>query len=355
MACTDTVNSKLQADEMMFQTLIDRLKEALSQRRAAKARARAREEEILSAIEHVVDEINPKLRAVSRYRKKLRPAVERALAYSTEIVARVPGPVEVNRTAWSKDSQLRAFFTGVEDMRQVLSDNREVHDFFAGHADAEQPCYALLSMERSERTVLGMEGSGDIIKRDVLQTSVSFKDRKVVEPDASELHLRQDLEQRAFEVLVAYVLERITGLLADRHSLNEQKLLLDMQLRLAQAKNASLSPLLEGSQNEGEPQDALQQRQQHTTQAFEQANARLTTLDDYIDRITEVLGHPAEHFKANQIALRLSQMNIKRDDKSSAPGHDLELTELSLGEEIRRILLIIRFPCDELLEKKGLF
>lgn len=338
----------------MLQQLIARIKQSLGQRRAARAAARARDEEVRLAIEHVVDEINPKLRAVSNYRKKLRQPVERALAFSKEIVASVPGPVAVNRTAWSSDPMVRAFFTGVEDMRQVLSRNDEVHDYFAGDKSAQQPCYALLNMQRSERTVLGVEGSGDIIKRDVLQTSVSFKDRKVVKPAASEAQLRQELEQRAFEVLVAYVLERITAMIADRHSLKEKQLLLDMQLRLAQVKQASLSSLLEDRDAGAEDLDALQQ-QQHTTQAFEQASARLLTLDDYIDRITEVLGHPAEHFSARHITMRLSQMNIKRDEQAPGAANDLELTELLLGDEIRRIVLTITFPRDELVAKQRLF
>lgn len=338
----------------MLQQLIARIKQSLGQRRAARAAARARDEEVRLAIEHVVDEINPKLRAVSNYRKKLRQPVERALAFSKEIVASVPGPVAVNRTAWSSDPMVRAFFTGVEDMRQVLSRNDEVHDYFAGDKSAQQPCYALLNMQRSERTVLGVEGSGDIIKRDVLQTSVSFKDRKVVKPAASEAQLRQELEQRAFEVLVAYVLERITAMIADRHSLKEKQLLLDMQLRLAQVKQASLSSLLEDRDAGAEDLDALQQ-QQHTTQAFEQASARLLTLDDYIDRITEVLGHPAEHFRARHITMRLSQMNIKRDEQAPGAANDLELTELLLGDEIRRIVLTITFPRDELVAKQRLF
>ncbi len=339
----------------MLQQLIARIKQSLGQRRAARAAARARDEEVRLAIEHVVDEINPKLRAVSNYRKKLRQPVERALAFSKEIVASVPGPVAVNRTAWSSDPMVRAFFTGVEDMRQVLSRNDEVHDYFAGDKSAQQPCYALLNMQRSERTVLGVEGGGDIIKRDVLQTSVSFKDRKVVKPAASEAQLRQELEQRAFEVLVAYVLERITAMIADRHSLKETQLLLDMQLRLAQVKQASLSSLLEDRDAGAEDLDALLQQQQHTTQAFEQASARLLTLDDYIDRITEVLGHPAEHFKARHITMRLSQMNIKRDEQAPGAANDLELTELLLGDEIRRIVLTITFPRDELVAKQRLF
>jgi len=338
----------------MLRNLITRINESRRQRRAARAAARAREEEVLAAIEHLVDEINPKLRAVISYRKKLKPAVERALVYNAKIVAAVPGPVEVNKKAWGSDPMVRAFFTGVEDMRHVLSRNNEVQQYFEDSAaSGQQYCYALLNMQRSERTVLGVESSGDIIKRDVMQTSVSFKDHKVVKPGPSESQLREDLEKRAFEVLVAYVLERITGLIVDKHSLKEKRLLLDMQLRLAQVKKAGLSPLLEDREAGEEDLEALEQRQQHMAQESEQADTKLTTLDDYIDRITEVLGNPEKHFRVEHISMRLSKMNIKLDEKSAGPGAELELTEALLGDKLRRILLIIKFPRDELLVRKG--
>lgn len=339
----------------MSEKLLDQLRKRFRWRRIARAGAHAREAEILAAIEHVVDEINPKLRAIISYRKKLRQPVERALAYNAEIVSCIPGPVEVNKSTWSNDPMVRAFFSSVGDMREVLSRNREIHDFFDGYdATGQQHCYAMLSMERSERTVMGVESSGEILKRDVLQTSVSFRDHRVVKPGPSESQLRQELETRALEVLVAYVLERITLLIAHRHSLKGQQLQLDMQLRLARAKNASLSPLLEDGENEKEDVEALQERERCMTQELEQAGAKLTTLDDYIDRISEVLGNPEKHFKIDRICMRLSQMNIKLDEKSNRAGHDLKLAEALLGEQLKRILLIIKFPRDELLGRKQL-
>ena len=52
----------------MLRKLIARIKESRSQRQAARAVARAREEEVLAAVEHVVDEVNPKLRAIGSCR-----------------------------------------------------------------------------------------------------------------------------------------------------------------------------------------------------------------------------------------------------------------------------------------------
>ena len=77
---------------MIFQWLVTRIRKSRVQHAVEKAHARERAETLRGAIEHVVDEINPKIRAVSGYRKKLAPAVERSLDYCLEIVAMIPGP-----------------------------------------------------------------------------------------------------------------------------------------------------------------------------------------------------------------------------------------------------------------------
>jgi hypothetical protein len=187
----------------------------------------------------------------------------------------------------------------------------------------------------------------------VRQTSVSFTDHRVVRPASSQTALRKELQERAFEVLVSYALERITELVSSRSSLQEQRQLLDMQLRLAHVRRESLTPLLEGKGGEAIDIEALRTQQQQTGEALQQVRASLTTLDDYIDRISEVLGDPQAHLRVGHLSMCLNKMNIKLEGAASAEaGHDLELTEVSLGENLKRILLITRFPRDELLPKQ---
>jgi len=337
---------------MIFQKFVSRVRQGLARRKAAKADARARDNELRVAIEHVVDAINPKLRAVSGYRKKLKPAVARSLAFSAGLVEQLPAAVEVNGKAWSKDPTVRAFFSGVGDLQRVYSRSDEVHEYFERHADGES-CYALLSMLRKERSVLGMEMHGDVMRRDVRQTSVSFTDHRVVKPVSSQAALRKELEQRAFEALVTYALECITQRVSSRNSLQEQRQLLDMQLRLAHAKSASLTPLLEGKGGEVIDIEALRKRREQTEEELEQLRTGLTTLDDYIERISEVLGDPQAHLRVGRVSMRLNKMNIKLEGAASAEdGHQLELTEVSLGENLRRILMITRFPRNELLARR---
>lgn len=65
--------------------------------------------------------------------------------------------------------------------------------------------------------------------------------------------------------------------------------------------------------------------------------------------------HPEAHFRINPVTLCLSQITIKQETASPGSGHNLERTEIVLGEETRRVLLIIMFSREELIERKTFF
>ena len=336
----------------MFQEFLSDIRQRLARHKAKKAEARAREKDLLSAIDHVVDVINPRLRAVSGYRKKLKPAVARSLAYCASLVEDMPDAIEVNGKTWSANPTVRAFFSSAGDLQRVYSHSREVREYFDKNA-VQECCYALLSTLCTQRTVLGMEMQGDVMRRDVPQTSVSFSDHRVVKPASSEAALRKELENRAFEVLVSYVLECLTELVSSRNTLQEQRQMLDMQLKLAHVRSAGLAPLLEGEGREAIDIEALRKQYQQTGMALDKARAGLTTLEDYIDRITEVLAEPQAHLKVERNSMCLNKMNIRLEGAAAAEaGHEVQFTEVSLGDNLKRVLLITRFSREELLPKQ---
>ncbi|HFD79144.1 MAG TPA: hypothetical protein ENK05_01965 [Gammaproteobacteria bacterium] len=273
----------------------------------------------------------------------------RALAWCAELVSALPPSAELDSRSWRSDPLLRAFFSSVDDLREVLGASREVRDFFASHPSPAQRCHAMLSAVRSERTVLGSELQGDVMRRDVKQRSVSFGDRRLVRPAASDEELHRELEDRAFEVLVGYVLERIAALLASRHSLEERRSLLEAERRLARTRKAGLASLF-GEQEEAEG-EGLEAHYRRTSEALEQARARLDTLDDYIDRISEVLGEPQHYLQVHTLSLRLNVMNIVVEANDPS-GHDLRLTEVSLADERRRVIVPVCFGAQELPPQK---
>ncbi|HHH45197.1 MAG TPA: hypothetical protein ENK49_13760 [Gammaproteobacteria bacterium] len=328
---------------MGWQALLSGLRERRRRRRLDKAAARARKRALDEAIEHVVEEINPKLRALGGYRKKLRPCVKHTLDYCNTLVTDLPASVEVSSRSWGQEPAVRAFFSNAGEVQQVFSQSQELRDFFDRHLQAEY-CHVLLSMERRERSVLGMEMHGDMIKRDVRQTTVNFTDHRVVTPSVDEQELKEKLRQRAFESLIAFTLERISDLVAARHLAQEQQQLLNMRRKIAQLKGNSLEPLLRA------PDSMEEHASVQAGQAAE--GGLLSTLDDYIDRIADVLCKPENWLRVYPVSLRLNEMNVKTDAASDTSGHTLQLTEAALGEQLKRTLFIARFPRGELLPKQ---
>lgn len=335
---------------MTIRQLVIRFRYALARHKAGKRSARRHEQQLLAAIEHVVDTVNPRLRGIPGYRKKLKPCVSRSLAYCCRIVDFVPGPTDANSKSWSADPVLRAMFSSVQDLHNLYS-NREIRDFFE-HNPGADVCYTLLSSICIERSVLGMEMHGDVVKRDVKQTSVSFTDRRTVKSALSEHALREDLRQRALDGIVSVALERITELVASRQAREEEKQLLNMRRRLKIVKDASLDPLLEEHHSESAGLDGAVTDRQQTADEAKHPAGKLDALDDYIDRIADVLDHPEAHLRHKQISMRLNRMNVKLGEDSGEAGDNLELAEFLLGQHIKRILLITRFPRSEMQEVK---
>ena len=79
----------------------------------------------------------------------------------------------------------------------------------------------------------------------LLPGAAAAAEPETVKPAASISELRWDLESRVLEVLVSYVLKRITELKLSNQDLREQRHLVEMQIRLAQAERAGLAPLLD--------------------------------------------------------------------------------------------------------------
>jgi archaellum component FlaC len=118
-------------------------------------------------------------------------------------------------------------------------------------------------------------------------------------------------------------------------------------------KTASLSMLID---REGKvDRDLAKLRSQHeqTGRHLEESRTRLSGLDDYIERIEEVLGDPERHLRSSVVSLRLNKMNIKQDMDQIDAGDKIELTEISLGDEVRHIVMITKFSRSDLLPKTG--
>lgn len=81
------------------------------------------------AIERAVDGTDPWLRGVSGYRKKLRPAVIRAIDHVVALVEALPPPVPMSLARYTDDRLLKSIFISAGDMKQVVAGDRSLAEF----------------------------------------------------------------------------------------------------------------------------------------------------------------------------------------------------------------------------------
>src|SRR4051812_49097402 len=71
-------------------------------------------------VEAVVDAVDPRLRTMPGYSKKLAPFIAPTIVHLRELAALLPAPRTLSRGAWSSDALLNAVFAAADDVSVTL-------------------------------------------------------------------------------------------------------------------------------------------------------------------------------------------------------------------------------------------
>jgi hypothetical protein len=314
------------------------------------AEQRRHEAEVDRAIERVVDQVNPRLRAVGGYRKRLFPVVEATLAYARDLAARTPGPLLVDRHTWAQDPRVNALFGDVEGMRRVLT-GPEVRRFVKAHALGED-CYAVLGSVPDVRTQLGMELAGEAVQRDVRQTTLSFSDHQILLPGKTEAEVREGLAALAVETLAGIAAGDVLLREAQITELSDRLRIVRIKARALEARSRGAAFDPEGGTGQRREAEAMHVRAAELEQELARARAGLEGLSDYLDRLVERLARPEGQLSLTEVRLRLDRMNIVRAGGTDADSNEIAFHRVQRGDQPARIIHLIHFPRSELLEDK---
>ncbi len=302
------------------------------------------------AVEGVVDGIEPKMRLVRGYQKKLQPAVATARAYIDALVEQIPGPLFITPKAFVKDPYVNAFFATPREVSTVFSGSAELREFFARpeNADIDLAC-GLLCMVEQEKSVLGMELAQGAVRRDVRQTAVNFSDHKVLNPGATEADARLGLKNCIFNALVSHALQHIADLKVQRRELQDQRRILYARLRARQAYNGGLDTLL-ATVSAGEAGSGnIEEKLAETQAQLDQAPATHDAPRDYLRQVIAILEQPQEFLRLRRVSFQLTRMGIKVEENSDQPAHSIELAEIEVTNVLKRVVAIVCYPRDDML------
>jgi hypothetical protein len=303
-------------------------------------------------VENVIDGIEPRMRLVRGYQKKLQPAVSAARAYIDGLVEQIPGPLDVAPKAFVSDPHVNAFFATPQEVRAVFGGSSELAAFFAEPANAEvDSACALLCMVRQHKKVLGVELAHGTIRRDVSQTAVNFSDHKVLSPAANEADVRRGLKECIFNALISHALQHIADVKAHKRKLQDQRRILYARLRARQAHSDGFGLLLNVARGDPEETGQIQEK----LAAAEQRLRHLPAVQDaprhYLNEVRSIMARPQAFIKLKRVALRLNKMGIKVHSTSRQTAHTVELAEINISNVMQRVVVIVRYPRAQMLPR----
>jgi hypothetical protein len=303
----------------------------------SEAAASTWQETLDQAVEHVVDEISSRLRAVPGYSRRLRNPVVTALRAVDRMADEIPGVLACRRTDHASDPLVNAFFDNFSGLQEVFSQSREVRDLFGDHAGAEQ-CFALLCMHVNEQRQLGMSVPEDRLRKDVLQTTMSFTDHQLVSPGLAEADARCALKRCIFTSL----LRRIR-----LESVGAQSRVAELE-RGAQAWRTRLRRSAPGSPEHV----ALSREVDEIERDLRAPGPRLNTLEDHFEYVSEVLSSPHTVISVQRHSVYLDRSGIRHEGPGASGARELTLAEVRVAGRRPRVASLVSFPRAELLPER---
>jgi len=323
--------------------------EAIHYNRQEKALRRSRTADVLNAVENVVDGTDSKIRLVPGYKKKLQNIIQSSLEFSDDLINQIPEAIEVSSSTFISDPYVNAFFTNVTDLQSIVCHSSEIQDYMEDIHDNNGGCCALLCMRRSEKTVMGMELSDNMLRKDVQQVAVSFSDHRIYSPAPSEPETREGLRNCLFQGLVTNTLESIVKHRLASHRLQSKRQMLHARLRQYRQK---INKVKQDTQTSVKLARGIEETSLELRKTEEMmVNTPLLTPQFLLEQVMDVFSKPAEFVRIRKLPLRLNKMGIKISEDSQQPDNRLNLTEVTIGNELPRVVTLATFPRKELLAR----
>jgi hypothetical protein len=301
------------------------------------------------AIDQVVDGTDPRLRVVSGYRKRLRPAVFKAINTTMQLIDNLASPKELSRKSFSRDDCIRAIFASPDHISDFLARCQVLHNYLIRQTGlALSNIHALLLVVRKERNVLGMQLDEGIIRRDVPQVSIYFSNPRLISPAESASASRQETHKQVFDFFIVEALKRILAIrntqLEDRH----QYELLVRKLKTLEAANWSFEGLLNQQQENLMDSNKLEREIGLLAGELKDTATETVTLDYYLNVISDTLFAASDLLRRASIRLKIDRMGKKLEDETGPGVLELEIDELSAYDGRRLIALPVFIPFTEI-------
>jgi hypothetical protein len=301
-----------------------------------------------AAVDRTIEATDPRVRSLSGHRRRLEPAVVKAIDHVVALVDAMPPRVEASRRNYGEDDRLAAFFASAERMAQVFGADRALIEFLQGpDGVGTEPVIALLAVERTDKKVLGMAVEGDRVQQEVAQIQVSFDKHRLLDPCATAEAHRRLILRRAFDQLLTLALSRISIAGGEREALAAEQSVLRAKLRALQS--AGMGFAQEGGEGKDDP-GTLEAKLADVEKRLQASGAGAGTLPLHLDLLVDTLEKAPEQLRIETAPLLVDRLGI-RQSKPGGTTVELQLTEVRNAAGQAIVVLPVAIPRDQILKR----
>jgi len=276
------------------------------------------------ALARAADYVAPRLRHTRGWPRRYRRPISDALLQARSVADAVPGPVTLDPGRLARDPLVHALFPSADAMRAALCSSPAIQSYVAGGNTAG---HMLLSLRLERKTVLGVDETDGMLRRDVPLELVWFSDARIAALAPTLEAARTNLLWWLFDRFLERVAVGVGRVRAERDHLTREKELALARLRTAPAAD---KPALRRAL------DDILRPLGEVTRCGEDENLA--------EIFAAVLAHPQDCLFLRGARLCVDDMNIVRPRDAQGHGHCLDLAELHERYAEPRIVLLAYCP-----------
>lgn len=267
----------------------------------------------------------------------LAAPVSRALDYCDALLVQVPGVIDLERGAFATDSLVHALFAGPGDIEAMLGRSQHLREYLAGHAgEGGEYLYALLAARRHEKSTLGVELDGDVLRAGVPQHLLYFSDHTLVEPVGNPEALHARLRLVAFDSLIGSFCMHLAETVGERQRLRDSRAFESAHLAVSRGHFSA-------------PAEGVHARR------IAELDERLAALGDtlqpmaVLEALADSLLRPESSLRLEPVQVCVDRSGVIRSGHEVANGDAdlLVLPELIARDRRRHVVFLARFRHEE--------
>lgn len=292
-------------------------------------------------IDYVVNTVEPKLKRVRGYRKRLQVPLQICREHCRAIVAEIPGPIYLKRTGYYDDPVIKAAFAGSDKIEDLLD---RINKATSKTPLSGTERVALLTMKSTEKTIYGSKRQGDMIIGDAAMRSITFTDHNMVGLATTLANSREALEKYSLEIIAEATARELSEIRTKLVDLRQrQEWLRAMNKMFGGGKGAGMGCVFVPFDPEKqEKQKKLEQMLVETESEIATARNESERPEDWLTIVENFLSKPEDILTMRPVSLRLNWSNILTDDPDEK-ADTITFATFTLADEMQREGVLVAY------------